>query len=173
MTIASSNFTFFSNENASSTVQGDYPHHSQSLPHVLENLPPSEGNISSNTDSKNEQSKQDVQFPLVPQNSAVLNGPNYGLGIMSHMAGNQPVQFEGHDQQVQETRVSNLAVSCSILLLFMNFGLLFWFTLFRFVRFVFCLVLVNVGALLDLLNSPSVVNVVYFLSGFKTVILKL
>ncbi|XP_015900960.2 GBF-interacting protein 1-like [Ziziphus jujuba] len=98
-----------SNENASSTVQGDYPHHSQSLPHVLENLPPSEGNISSNTDSKNEQSKQDVQFPLVPQNSAVLNGPNYGLGIMSHMAGNQPVQFEGHDQQVQETRVSNLA----------------------------------------------------------------
>lgn len=93
-------------------MQGDNPHLLQSLSQVLENLPPSD------TDSKNEQSKQDVQLPPVPQNSAVLNGPNYGLGIMSHMAGNQLVQFEGHEQQAHETRVSNFAVSCSILLLF-------------------------------------------------------
>lgn len=111
-----------------STVQGDYPHNSQSLPHMLENLQPSEGNISSSTDSKDVQSNEEMQLPpQAPQNPAVMNGPNYGLGILSHMVGNRLVQLEGHEAQAHETRVPNFAVSCSILLLTRSFCFVIFF----------------------------------------------
>lgn len=104
----------FSNQTVSLAVQGDYPHQPPSLPHMLENVPQSDGNISPSI----EQSKEEMQLPQAPQNPAVLNGPNYGLGILSHMGGNQLVQLEGHESQAHEIRVPNFAVSCSILFLF-------------------------------------------------------
>lgn len=111
----------------SSGAQGDYSHHSRSLPHILENLQPSEGNISSSTDAKDEQSNEEMQLPpQAPQNPAVLNGPNYSLGILSQV-GNQLVQLEGHEAPSHETRVPNFVVSCSILLLTRSFGFVIFF----------------------------------------------
>ncbi|XP_062078949.1 GBF-interacting protein 1-like [Humulus lupulus] len=101
----------------SSSVPGDYLENSESLPQVLEKLQPSEGNVSVSTDLKGKQPKQETvaQFPLNgTQIPVVINGPNYGVGLMPPMLGGHLVQLEGHEVQAHENRVPNLANGNSV-----------------------------------------------------------
>lgn len=103
-----------SNQVVSLDAQEDFLDHPESVSEaVLENLPPSEGNVSSNADTKDDQMKQEILLPSEgPQNTTVQNAPNYNFGLVSTMLGNQLVQFEGSESQAQETsRFSNFAVS--------------------------------------------------------------
>lgn len=102
-----------SNQIISSNAQEDIPDHPHSVSQpILEQVPPSEGNASS-AESKDDQLNQEIlSLPEVPRNPNIQNGPNYNLGLVSTILGNQFVQFEGPETQTQEaSRFSNFVVS--------------------------------------------------------------
>ncbi|VVA18787.1 PREDICTED: GBF-interacting [Prunus dulcis] len=93
-----------SNDILSSRVQGDFSENPPSIPNVLEKSLPTEGNVSSSTDSKSELPKQESQLPPEgPQNQTALHAPSYNIGFFPPMLGSQLLQVEGHDNQGHET----------------------------------------------------------------------
>ncbi|XP_059443553.1 GBF-interacting protein 1-like isoform X2 [Corylus avellana] len=94
-----------SNQVVSLDAPEDFLDHPESVSEtVLEHVPPSEGNGSSNADSKDDQMKQEILLPQEgPQNTTVQNAPNYNFGLVPTMLGSQHVQFEGSESQAQET----------------------------------------------------------------------
>lgn len=98
-------------------MQGDFSENPPSIPNVLEKSPPTEGNVSSSTDSKSDLPKQESQLlPEGPQNQTALHAPSYNLGFFPPMLGSQLLQVEGHDNQAHETpRLPNFVVSSLIM----------------------------------------------------------
>ena len=100
-----------SNQNVPAVVEGGYLDNSQSLTRALAKLQTSEVHVTS-TDSKGEQPKQETQFlPEGPQSQAVITVPNYSLGVIPTMVGNQIVPYEGVENQAHESRIPIFAVS--------------------------------------------------------------
>lgn len=98
-------------------MHGDFSENPPSIPNALEKLPPTEGNVSSSTDSKSELPKQESQLPPEgPQSQTALHAPSYNLGFFPPMLGSQLLQVEGHDNQAHETpHLPNFVVSSLIM----------------------------------------------------------
>lgn len=93
-----------SNQSVLPNAQVHLPDHEESLsPPELEEEDTPEGNVSSDSDLKNDQLKQEILSHPEGLNPAVQNASNYDLGIMSAMLRSQLGHFEVSESQVQET----------------------------------------------------------------------
>ncbi|XP_054797714.1 GBF-interacting protein 1 [Prosopis cineraria] len=78
----------------------DYPDHPQSPTIAPENLPSSEGDVSSSAIQEYNESKQDAALPSGRhQHSAVQTSPNYSFGFVPPMLGTQLPPFDNSDSQ--------------------------------------------------------------------------
>ncbi|XP_024181060.1 mucin-12 isoform X1 [Rosa chinensis] len=93
-----------SNQNVLATAdEGDFPDHSQSPTHMLENLSSVEGDVSSSAAQGHNESKHDTVLTSGGHQLPVANtSPNYSFGIVPPILGSQLAAFENSESQARD-----------------------------------------------------------------------
>ncbi|XP_038686359.1 GBF-interacting protein 1-like isoform X3 [Tripterygium wilfordii] len=92
-----------SKQNTSSNARADKFDSPHTYHDGLDKIPSGEGNVTSNADSKDDQTKEEMpSLPEGHQNPTFLFTPNYSFGIMPPMPGSQLVRFENPDTQARD-----------------------------------------------------------------------